>query len=99
MAAPSVSRWMAIIEQMNENRICNASPLKKRSRIEYVHFGTNSSAKLRIGLVSNRDQTVDKADSANKRQNVDSIPADDAHKAEKVTKLGREHMDPDEGSD
>lgn len=84
---------------MNENRIFNASCPKKRSRIEYVHSRTNSSAKLRIRLLSNRDQAIDKADSANKRQDVDSTPADDAHKAEKVTKLGREHMDPDEGSD
>jgi hypothetical protein len=32
-------------------------------------------------------------------KNVDDVPKDDPNKTEKVTKLGREDMDPDAGSD
>ena len=30
---------------------------------------------------------------------ADAVPADDAYKTEKVTKAGRDDLDPDEGSD
>lgn len=32
-------------------------------------------------------------------EKVDAVPEDDAHKAEKVTKAGRDDIDPDAGSE
>ena len=39
------------------------------------------------------------SDDNKSEDDVSAIPADDAHKTEKVTKLGRKDLDPDEASD
>lgn len=49
--------------------------------------------------MSNNNPEFDRSDDTDKQEDVDAVSADDAHKTEKVTKLGREDMDPDEGSD
>lgn len=46
-----------------------------------------------------KDSAIAHSNKVNKHENVDDVPIDDAHKTEKVTKLGRDNMDPDEGGD
>ena len=50
-------------------------------------------------MVSNNNPEFDRSNDTDEQEYVDILSAGDAHKTEKVTKLGREDMDPDEGSD
>ena len=49
--------------------------------------------------MSDEKSPIDNTAGVDSKKKVDTVAVDDAHKTEKVTKLGREDMDPDDESE